>query len=67
MKHWYTFESHGADSDLKHRDGERIRVLGKLDPSEYDECETGPMYRVRFDDGFKTAAFADEIVINYGW
>ncbi len=65
MKRFYTFDSHGADSELMHRDGQRIEVVGKLSPSEYDEAETGPMYRIRFADGFSTDAFADEIVIEY--
>ena len=67
MVRWYTFDSHGADSQLKHRDGERIEFLGRLDPKDYDVIETGPMYRIRFQDGFETDAFSDEIIVNYGW
>lgn len=55
------FNSHGADSELTRRDGESIELLGKLDPSDYDECETGPMFHIRFEDGFETDAFEDEI------
>lgn len=55
------FDSHGADSGLKHRDGTVAEVIGPLDESQYDKCETGPMFRIRFADGFQTDAFADEI------
>lgn len=55
------FNTHGGDSVLNSRSGEHIELLGKLDSNLYDECETGPMYRVRFEDGFETDAFEDEI------
>lgn len=66
MEKWFTFNAHGGDSELNGRSGEVIVVVGKLHPSEHDECETGPMHRIRFDDGFETDAFIDEIEINYG-
>lgn len=59
-----TFNSHGGDSQLNHRNGERIFVIDELDPSEYDREEVGPMYRVMFEDGFEVDAFEDEIE---GW
>ena len=61
------FNSHGGDSELVGRDGSTVDIIGKLSPDEYDECETGPMYKVRFADGFVTDAFMDEIEIEYGF
>lgn len=55
------FNTHGGDSQLNHRSGEEIEIVRKLDETECDECEVGPMYWVRFADGFVTAAFIDEI------
>ena len=65
MDKWFTFNTHGSDSELNDRSGEVVVVVGKLHPSEYDECEVGPMYRIRFDDGFETDAFVDEIETRY--
>lgn len=55
------FNTHGGDSLLNHRSGEEIEIVRKLDPTEYDEDEVGPMYRVRFADGSEVDAFVDEI------
>lgn len=55
------FNTHGGDSELNNRSGEEIEIIGPLDENEYDKCETGPMFAIRFADGFETAAFADEI------
>ena len=65
MKRQYVFNTHGGDSELNHRSGSVVEILGKLDPSKYDECEVGAMYRVLFSDGFETDAFMDEIEIDY--
>jgi hypothetical protein len=53
-----------ADSELKPRNGQPVEVLGTPDPSTYDAEETGPMFRIRFPDGFETDAFEDEIKEN---
>ena len=55
------FNTHGGDSALNHRSGERIFVIDELDPSTYDREEVGPMYRVAFEDGTEIDAFEDEI------
>lgn len=55
-----TFDSHGADSELKCRDGQHVTAW-PLEGCKYDRCETGPMYYVVFDDGCDANAFADEL------
>ena len=55
------FNTHGGDSELNHRSGERIFVIEQIDPSTYDFEDIGPMYRVEFEDGTVISAFEDEI------
>ena len=54
----------GGYSELERRDGMKVEVLRKLDGSECDEEETGPMYKVRFEDGFESDVFADELKLH---
>lgn len=56
-----TYDSHKADSELTDRDGETVEVLKVLTKEEADVDEVGPMYKIRFDDGFETDAFQDEL------
>ena len=67
MKRRYVFDTHGGDSTLNNRSGEEIEIRGRVHPSKCDEPETGPMYVVRFPDGFQALAFMDEIEIEYGF
>ena len=39
-----------------------VEVIRELDRKEYDFEETGPMFRVRFQDGYETCAFEDELM-----
>lgn len=57
------FDTHGADSKLNRRSGQTVEILRPLTDGEADLFETGPMYVIRFSDGFETSAFADEIVL----
>ena len=57
----FIFDTHGMDSVWKERDGEKCIVLRPLTYKEADLHETGPMYRVRFNDGTETDAFDDEL------
>ena len=70
VKERVVYNSHGADSELNIRNGMSVQVIGELDENEYDVEETGLMYRVRFDDGFETDVFSDELelhlVVPYG-
>lgn len=55
------FDTHGADSALNERSGQGVEILRPLTAQEADAGEVGPMFRVRFDDGFETDAFDDEL------
>lgn len=55
------FDTHGADSRLNHRSGETVEIVRPLTEKEADLFETGPMFRIKFDDGEETDAFLDEI------
>lgn len=57
------FDCQGNDSELKFRDGSPIDVLYRLNPDTYDSDDVGPMFRIRFEDGYETDSFEDEIVI----
>ena len=56
------FDSHGADTELNSRSGQKVEVLRPLTDKEADLFETGPMYRVRFPDGYERDAFEDELL-----
>lgn len=55
------FDTHGGDSGLNDRTGEKCTVIRSLTEKEADLFETGPMYHVRFEDGYETDAFEDEL------
>lgn len=59
----FIFDSHGRDSELNSRTGETVEVLCQLSKDKIDEEETGPMFQVRFKDGFETDVFADELTL----
>lgn len=56
------FDTHGADSTLNDRSGEIVTVLRPLTEQEADLFETGPMFKIRFSDGYETDAFEDELL-----
>lgn len=55
------FDTHGGDSNLNDRTGQTVEVISTLTAREADIDDVGTMYRVRFDDGFETDVFADEL------
>ena len=55
------FTTHGADSALNSRSGQQVEVIRPLTDEECDKLETGPMFRIRFDDGVEVDAFGDEV------
>ena len=59
------FNSHGADSSLRDRDGDVVDVISLVDEKEYDKDDVGEMYRVRFEDGVEIDAFDDELLRCY--
>lgn len=52
---------HTTAREHAHRRGQVCTVVRPLYPSEYDATETGPMYRVRFEDGAEIDVFAEEL------
>ena len=57
------FDTHGHDSTLNHRSGEKVKIIRPLTEKEADLQEVGPMYKIQFIDGFITDAFIDELDI----
>ena len=55
------FNTHGCDSELNERSGQKVDVLRELTDKECDKEEVGNMYRIMFRDGFITDAFEDEL------
>ncbi len=55
------FDSHGQNSMLKDRDGQKIEVIKDLPTEQAVINDVGMMYKVRFEDGFEANAFEDEI------
>lgn len=56
------FDTHGGDSELNERSGQLVEVVRPLTEEEADLFDVGPMYRIRFPDGFETDAFEDELM-----
>lgn len=57
------YNSHNADTELNSYSGKKITILSKLTEKECDIDEVGNMYHIRFEDGFETDAFEDEITL----
>lgn len=55
------FDTHGGDSELNSRTGSIVEVIRPLTKDEADIKDVGPMYEIRFADGYVTDAFADEL------
>ena len=56
------FDTHGLDTTLNERSGQIVNIIRPLTESEADLIETGPMYHIRFPDGYETDAFKDELL-----
>ena len=57
----FIYDSHGADSELNERTGNTATIIRPLTEDEADISDVGNMYKVRFEDGFETDVFEDEI------
>lgn len=57
----FVFDTHGGDSGLNSRTGQKVVVLRELTEREADIADVGKMFRIRFEDGYETDAFADEL------
>lgn len=64
--HYSGTKENWAHQDLKKElithDGQKVSVLRPLTAEEADLFDVGPMYKVRFEDGYETDAFGDELV-----
>lgn len=60
----FMFDSHGGDSQLNARTGQLVTVLRALTEKEADIDDVGPMFHIRFEDGYETDAFADELTLH---
>lgn len=50
-----------ADPLLKVRSGQQVEILGEVDAAFYDKSEVGLMLEIKFSDGYRVQAFADEL------
>lgn len=55
------FDTHGMDTSLNLRSGQMVAILRALTSKEADLAETGPIYKIKFSDGYETDAFEDEL------
>lgn len=60
------FDTHGGDSRLNERSGQNCVIVRHLTEDEADMFDVGPMYHIRFDDGYETDAFEDELTAANG-
>ena len=56
------FDTHGNDSELNVRSGQEVEVIRELADNECDKAEVGNMFHIRFEDGYETDAFEDELI-----
>lgn len=55
------FDTHNCDSELNSRNGQKVTIIRKLTSDECDIEDVGNMYHIRFNDGYETDAFEDEL------
>lgn len=59
----YEFDTHGLDSVLNARSGQRVTVARVVtEPERGYDAEVLPMYEVTFPDGATSAAWGDELL-----
>lgn len=58
--HRYVNDPTTLEVELHARSGQPCVILRPLGPDEADE-EVGPMFRIRFEDGYEASAFAEEL------
>lgn len=56
------FDTFGSDSSLNVRSGQIVEIIRPLTEKEADLFLTGPMFHIRFADGFETDAFENELL-----
>ena len=50
-----------TDTELMKYNGTEVEIIRPLTEDEADIFDVGNMYRVRFEDGYETDAFEDEL------
>jgi hypothetical protein len=55
-----TQQSPGAPG-YPERSGQTVKIVKEYGDDEIDRAEVGPMFRIQFEDGLETDAFADEL------
>lgn len=50
-----------TQSDLQKYNGCECEVVRECPENEYDKFDVGPMFVIRFADGYETDAFEDEL------
>lgn len=55
------FNAHGGDTQLNDRTGQTVTVIRSLAEEEADIADVGRMFKVRFEDGYVTDVFEDEL------
>lgn len=58
------FDTHGQDSELNCRSGQKATVLRPLTDEEADIEDVGNMYKIKFEDGYERDAFEDELKLD---
>lgn len=58
---YYIFDTHGGCEELNDRSGSTVLVFRALTEKEIDIADVGPMYEVKFPDGYKCDVFEDEL------
>ena len=58
---YYIFDTHGGCEELNDRSGSPALVLRALTEKEVDIPDVGPMYKIKFSDGYERDAFEDEL------
>ena len=65
-RRWFEYHCYegedSADAELWHHTHQQVKILHK-EPN-IDEFETGRIYQVRFQDGFESVVFNDELMGN---
>lgn len=57
----YVNDPETSEKELVKREGQTVTVFAPLNPETYDIEETGTMYRIKFEDGYETDAFEEEL------
>jgi hypothetical protein len=57
----YSSQPSIVEPELHAHSGQPVEVLGEVPEDTIDTCCVGPMFRIRFADGYESEAFIDEL------